>query len=383
MPDFGKRWRLVTKQPLGKGGQGHAYLVRDGDNEADTQDYVAKVLGGADTNPARRKRILEEISVSRAFDHPNVVRVVDAGQTEGSGYPFFVMPRYPLGSLQDYRTQLTSPRQIFAFFGELCQGVAYVHSKKIVHRDLKPANIFINRNGCPVVGDFGLCFRFAAESLTETMEVAAARWFGAPELRDGHNEHPPQVSDVYSLGKLLYWLFTGKVYDGHEQDYERADRRLTAVLGERVPAYAWADDIVSKTVRYEQTHRTITAEEMASLSEKIAGRIEAGAHALDTRLPQRCIFCADGTYRPIHLLGLPNRPGGPGALPTVAERSKHKASGQHGFSNPYIGLLEVAADHFAAKQEGIPLVLVCDYCGNVQHFRLDLTADGFGKNWKP
>jgi serine/threonine protein kinase len=341
MPDFGTRWKPVAKRPLARGGQGHAYLIKDSENESHQQDYVAKIFAGADSNPARRKRLLEEISVSRIFDHPNVVRVVDSGETPGSGYPFFVMPQYPLGSLQEYRPKLSAPRQTFEFFAELCQGVAYVHSMGIVHRDLKPANIFIDSDVHPIVGDFGLCFRTTAESLTENMEVATARWFGAPELRDGHNERPPAVSDVYSLGKLLYWLFTGKVFDGHEQDYDRIDRKLVTVLDRDVPAFAWADDIVSETVRYEASQRTLMAAELVAMSRNVVKRIDAHAHALDLRLPQRCMFCADGTYRPIHFLGLSNRPGGLNALPPAAKRREYRRYGYPGSSNPYIGLVEV------------------------------------------
>jgi serine/threonine protein kinase len=383
MPDFGERWKHVEKQPLDKGGQGDVYLVEDLQNPSDTCQYVAKILRGADTDPARRKRLVEEINVSRTFDHPNVVRVVDSGETKSRRYPFFVMPRYPLGSLAKYRPRLEGARQIFGFFAELCEGVAYVHSKRIIHRDLKPANIFIDQSGHPVVGDFGLCFRMHAESVTETMEVATARWFGAPELRDGHNERPPEVSDAYSLGKLLYWLFTGKVFDGHEQDYDRGDRKLVSVVDKKAPACAWADEIISQTVRYEQTHRTLLAAELAARSRNIVKKIDAHAHALDLRLPQQCMFCADGSYRPIHLLGLPMRPGGPDALPELADRRKNRNTDRVVSGKAYISLLEVAADHFNAKQEGIPLVLVCDYCGNVQHFRFDLTSDGFGGNWKP
>jgi serine/threonine protein kinase len=91
MPDFGSRWELIDKEPLGAGGQGNAFRVRDAQNPS-AGEYVAKVLRGNHTKQSPRwKRLEEEITVSRTFDHPNVVRVIDSGETRGSGYPFFVI----------------------------------------------------------------------------------------------------------------------------------------------------------------------------------------------------------------------------------------------------------------------------------------------------
>jgi serine/threonine protein kinase len=304
MPDFGSRWPLVRKDPLGKGGQGHAYLVSDAQDHEGLH-YVAKVLSGAsltDQSP-RWKRMEEEVEVCRSFNHPNVVRLIDSGHTQNSQYPYFVMPFYTSGSLKESGALLGSaPLEIFNFFARVCDGVAHAHSKGIVHRDIKPANIFLDAAYQPIVGDFGLCLRFDADSLTETMEVAAARWFGAPELRNGHLENPQPSADIYSLGKLLYWLFTGRVYDRDEQEYDRADKKLPHVLAqsdfdteanhdERMHAGAFADEIISQTVRYQPADRIQRADELASTVRKAIARVQSGGHALDMRLPQRCLFC--------------------------------------------------------------------------------------------
>jgi serine/threonine protein kinase len=303
MPNLGSRWLPVDKEPLGEGGQGNAFLVSDAQDPRG-QRYVAKVLKGAkltDQSP-RWKRLEEEVAVCKSFDHPNVVRIVDSGHTLGSGYPYFVMPFYPGGSLQKGRMQFGSPLEIFIAFADICDGLAHVHGKRIVHRDLKPANIFLGASQ-PVVGDFGLCFRFDAESLTETMEVATARWFGAPELRNGHLDNPLPCADIYSLGKLLYWLFTGRVYDRDEQEYGVDDRKLSYVLAQRgintttgviddrlIHAGAFADEIVQQTVRYRPVDRIQDAVELASKVRRLIARFQAGGRAIDQRLAQRCLF---------------------------------------------------------------------------------------------
>ena len=101
MPDFGSRWVLAEKEPLGAGGQGSAYLVLD-KSDAAGRRYVAKVLKGGNLTQEspRWQRLEEEIRVGTTFNHPNVVRIIEAGHTAGSGYPFYVMPFYSRGSLQ-------------------------------------------------------------------------------------------------------------------------------------------------------------------------------------------------------------------------------------------------------------------------------------------
>lgn len=256
MPDFGARWRLVEPKPIGKGGQSHAYLVRDAEATPEKR-YVAKLFNGP-SDAKRRERLEREIAVCREFDHPNVVRFVDAGETETSKYPFLVIPFYEYGSLEDFKISLPNdPVEILSFFAKICDGVAHVHGKSIIHRDIKPANIFVGGNREPVVGDFGISFRDQGDRITERQEVAAPRWYGAPELRNGYLENPLPSADVYSLGKLLYWLFTGEVYDREEQDYGRPDRRLAGVLDRFVAAYSFVDQIIDAAVQFEPEKRKI------------------------------------------------------------------------------------------------------------------------------
>jgi len=129
MPNLGSRWLAVGKEPLGEGGQGNAFLVSDAQDTGDPR-YVAKVLKGAkltDQSP-RWKRLEEEVAVCRSLNHPNVVRVADSGHTQGSGYPYFVMPFYSGGSLQKGRTRFGSPVEVFSAFADICDGLAHVHT---------------------------------------------------------------------------------------------------------------------------------------------------------------------------------------------------------------------------------------------------------------
>jgi serine/threonine protein kinase len=169
MPDFGPRWKHLAEPLVGKGGHSQVYPVSDSENP-DGPRRAAKILnkGKLTAESQEWKRLEEEIEISKTFDHPNVIRVIDSGYTPGSGYPFFVMPIYSSGSLKEARTQFNSPAKVFNLFADICEGVTYIHSKNVIHRDIKPANILIDV-GRGIVGDLGLCFRFDADSLTEPM----------------------------------------------------------------------------------------------------------------------------------------------------------------------------------------------------------------------
>lgn len=382
MPNFGARWKVVDKMPIGKGGQSHAYLVSDA-SETTNKQYIAKVLNGAD-DPVRRQRLESEIQKCKEFDHPNVVQFIDSGHTENSNYPFLVLPFYEHRSLAEYRQKLpTDPAEILKFFAKICDGVAHVHSKGIVHRDIKPANIFVSAEHEPVVGDFGISYRDTDERLTATMEAVAPRWFGAPELRNGYVENPTKSADVYSLGKLLHWMFTGNVYDREEQEY--GQNAVAAALDPTLAAYWFIDEFVGVTVRYDPRDRKIPdAKDFASVTRQIMNRIKAGGHVLNLDVPQRCVFCGLGFYRPAHeITRLTNHLVPRENWPTIETRRNPPPKNPVTQRPPiYAGLMDVA-EAMIANKRGIPLLLVCDYCGNVQYFRLDLTPDGRGGNWRP
>jgi len=370
MPDFGPRWKLESATPIGRGGQSRAYLVRNAQTGSSEQ-FIAKVLDGID-DPVRRRRLENEIELCKGFDHPNVIRFVDAGETANSKYPYIVLPYYRNGALADYwsKHETDSPVEILSLFAKICDGVAYVNEKGVVHRDLKPANIFVDENHQPVVGDFGICFREGGSRLTETMEVAAARWFGAPELRNGRAGNPTAAADAYSLGKLLYYLFTGDVYDREEVDYG-AERSLARRLGDSVPAHSFVDDLISASVRYEPSDRQLSAKTFAQAARATVARIEAGGHVLNLRLPQRCLFCGLGDYTVLE-------------MPPHVERRTRPDEGDiyQNMRNRTVNTLGVAA---AGPGPGspVPLYLICGHCGNIQRFQIDNLAPAAAKRWKP
>jgi serine/threonine protein kinase len=77
---------------------------------------------------------------------------------------------------------------------------------------MKPSNILLRADGTPVLGDFGICHLEGDERVTMTDKAMGARDYTAPEMESGGRRRfggPSDKTDVYGLGKVLYWMFLG------------------------------------------------------------------------------------------------------------------------------------------------------------------------------
>ena len=200
---YGDRWKTIKDIP--PGGQGWIYLVEDL-AEGYTEPVILKRL----QNLKRLKRFKQEVEAALLLDHQNVVKVL-ASEMEGKE-PYFVTPHYKGGNLAEARPWETGePGRLLDLFGQVCDGAMEAHAKGVIHRDLKPENIFLDSDrekGHAVVGDFGLCLLEDEPRMTTTGEAVGPRHFMAPELEDGFASTVTPKCDVYSLGKLLYWLMS-------------------------------------------------------------------------------------------------------------------------------------------------------------------------------
>lgn len=220
---FGNRWEVI--QELGRGAQGTAYLVRDLRLRDAGAQYVLKVLRGSRPGePAARQqkrlaRFQREIDALDRLDlSPNipslVARHISAAQS------FFVTPYagQNLESLPD----LVEPQEILQRFRGLVEAAKFANDREVVHRDIKPNNATVSDNGTPCLVDFGICMYDDEVGLTDTWEGFGNRYFAAPECDAGNPETIGAPSDIYSLGKVLHWMATGRGKMGRETFDEEA-----------------------------------------------------------------------------------------------------------------------------------------------------------------
>lgn len=197
-----ERYRIVAL--LGRGGMGEVYRA---DDLTLGQPVALKFLPEeAAADPGLLERFRGEVRIARKVSHPNVCRVYDVGEVDGLTY--FTMEYVDgedLASLLRRIGRLPNDKAV-DIARQLCAGIAAAHSKGVLHRDLKPANIMLDGRGQAVITDFGLA------ALTDQVPGAEVRSgtpaYMAPEQLAG--KEVTEKSDLYSLGLVLYELFTGK-----------------------------------------------------------------------------------------------------------------------------------------------------------------------------
>jgi len=292
------RYKLL--QLIGEGGMGSVFMA---EQQSPVRRMVAMkiVKRGMDTRQVIARFEAERQALAM-MDHPNIARVLDAGETE-TGRPYFVMELVkgvPITQYCDLNKLSTAQR--LDLFVAVCRAVQHAHQKGVIHRDIKPNNILITlHDGTPVpkLIDFGIAkatqSRLTEKTLfTEFRELIGTPAYMSPEQAEMSGLGVDTRSDIYSLGVLLYELLTGTTpFDAQElrsASYAQVQRmirevdppspsvRLTA-LGESLSAVAAShgadprkltlqvrgelDWIVMKAMEKDRTRRYESAGELA------------------------------------------------------------------------------------------------------------------------
>lgn len=194
-----RRYRLESL--IGQGGMGSVYRALD---TRLGRPVAVKLL--SDSPAADEDRFRSEVRTLARLSHPNLVRVLDAGQS--AGHLFLVMELIEGTTLAERLRQGALPPDAAARLGSaMAAALAYVHRAGVVHRDIKPANILLDRDGGAHLADFGIARLVDATGMTSTGLALGTPAYLAPEQVQGGRIGPP--ADVYALGLVLLECLTG------------------------------------------------------------------------------------------------------------------------------------------------------------------------------
>ena len=190
---------------LGEGAMGVVYKARD--PVLNRFVAVKSLSSSLKADNELRRRFVREAQAVASLNHPNIVTIHDFGEEQGR-----IFMAMELLEGQDLRDLISSGEPLtldekLALMEQVCEGLAFAHTKGIVHRDLKPGNIHIQPNGQVKVLDFGLA-RLESSTLTRDGLVIGTPNYMSPEQVLG--ERVDARSDVFSAGAVFYELITNR-----------------------------------------------------------------------------------------------------------------------------------------------------------------------------
>jgi serine/threonine protein kinase len=274
-------------------------------------------------------RIKREIKAMAGIPHPNLVKILDTDRDSR----WFVSKFYPKGSLDKHLNAYVGefPKALKAF-RPLVEGVSELHKRGFVHRDIKPQNVFMDGEDHLVLGDFGLVF-FTDESYTrisKTWEsVGRGDWMPGWALSLRIDEINPSF-DVFCLGKLLWSMVSGSL-DLPLWHYDQQEFNLETKFPHR-HSIRLANYLFSKCIVESERDCLPDATTLLETVDEVLSLIDSHADVVDSTLKLQCKVCGKGNYN------------------------------------------ESDAGSYFMKPAGkrVLKMSICDYCGNVQLFAVNL-----------
>lgn len=300
-----------TGTVLGAGGQSQVFEVKPKDpSKFKIPTYAMKVLRNIQSFQAK-KRFWQEISAISKVSDPRIIEIVDINK-EGAEFLYYVMPHYgsefaPLDKVvfSEESPFRKNPIRCLEFVAECAEALEKVHQEKIIHRDIKPGNLlYHSKTFKPIILDFGCCQIDGGEAITLTDEAVGTRNYMAPECEAGSGANPTPMSDVYSLGKLLWTLVTGQQPFARESPVFTV-KNLRKIFPED-PDCWHLTRIFEKTIRRDPANRFQTANALA-VAIRHASKFLVGRCFPFELIGQICPMCgesltqADNKYEvPLH-----------------------------------------------------------------------------------
>ena len=277
--DFGD-YELIDE--IARGGMGVVYRARQ--RSLNRVVAVKMILAGRLAGEAQVQRFYAEAEAAANLQHPNIVAIHDVGTIDKQHY--FSMEFVEGYSLADaIKTGSLTPNESATLLRIISDAIHFAHERGVIHRDLKPQNILIDTNGQPRVTDFGLAKRVENDSeLTTTGAILGTPSYMSPEQADAQHAEVGTVSDVYSLGAILYEMITGRPPFQSENtfatlvDVIEAEPAAPTSINKTIPRDL--ETICLKCLAKDPNNRYASAEELANDLDRFLQREPIAARRL-------------------------------------------------------------------------------------------------------
>jgi serine/threonine protein kinase len=234
-------------------------------------------------NRRQNRRFENEVEAVKALKHPNVIKLIDHSAldaaTNNTKKNYLVMPLATGGDLSaKERLQwcTNSIDNCLLIASQITAALSAAHALGIIHRDVKPKNVLFEGIGPDLwLSDFGICLVRERDRFTEIGEVVGPRSFMAPELEGGGQLNVTPAADVYSLGKVIYYMYSGGVvipredifkdqYQGILRGGQRSQLlgqlldRMICLIDDRILDIASVDQEIQKIVDWEKRAKVLS-----------------------------------------------------------------------------------------------------------------------------
>ncbi len=228
---------------IGKGGGGEVFLAYDTVGKKNVA--LKRLQKDGPITALQREQFLKEVQFTNRLTHPSIIPIYSIF-SEGDDL-YYTMPYIEGTTLSEVLSSppLGSISKLCYIFLQICQAVAYAHSKGFIHRDLKPSNIMIGPYGVVVILDWGLV-ALADEKRERDGKVSGSVEYIAPELIFG--EPPSYQTEVYSLGMILYQMLTlrSPFHRTNITEYAENLRKEALVAPEKVAPFRNIPPVLSR-----------------------------------------------------------------------------------------------------------------------------------------